>query len=78
MQPLANDENTLRIYFQNINGLETNTNLGDWASLCEALHPFQIGILGLVETNIAWNPSIIHEYKRTAGDFLLSPVIRTS
>ena len=46
---------TLRLYFQNINGVQSNTNWNKWRDIVTGMTNNQVDIMGLVETNINWN-----------------------
>ena len=48
----------LRIYFQNINGFNATNIYDDWIDTYTVLNNKNIDIYGLVETNIAWNPTL--------------------
>ena len=48
------DERTLRLYFQNINGLPTNDNWAEWNYITSYWKPNKIDIAGLAETNLKW------------------------
>ena len=57
---------TLRLYFQNINGLSSTELYEDWIDIAQTMEDKQVDIYGLAETNIAWNPVIT----RTLGSTL--------
>jgi hypothetical protein len=48
--------NTIRIYFQNINGVNKN-NWNDWQYAATQMKRLQIDIVGCAETNILWTES---------------------
>ena len=47
--------NTRRLYFQNINGLQSTTNWNKWRDIVNEMSVNQVDIMGLAETNINWN-----------------------
>ena len=47
----------MRIFFQNINGVQSATNWNKWRDIVLEMSEQQIDILGLAETNINWNPT---------------------
>ena len=49
--------NTIRFYFQNINGVQSTTNWNKWRDIVNEMSVNQVDIMGLAETNINWNPS---------------------
>ena len=54
-------ERTLRVYFQNINGVQSTINWNKWRDIISEMSKNQVDIMGLVETNINWNH---HQNKR--------------
>ena len=46
----------LRVYFQNVNGLQQIPTLDKWKEILSELFTNDIDIAGLVETNINWTP----------------------
>ena len=53
------DERTLRIYFQNVNGFQTNSLFENWIETYTVLNEKGVDLYGCAETNIAWNPMIL-------------------
>ena len=45
-------ENTSRLYFQNINRLQSNINWNKWQDIVYEMHTNQVDIFGMAETNI--------------------------
>jgi hypothetical protein len=45
--------NSIRIYFQNINGINKN-NWSDWEESARQIRKFNVDIFGCAETNLAW------------------------
>ena len=54
------DSNTLRIYFQNINGLGTNEELKEYI---EDMKNNEVDIWGWAETNVHWSPQVVDKIK---------------
>ena len=48
---------TIRIYFQNINGIIYKKSWDKWKETVDILNEHNIDVAGLVETNINWNPT---------------------
>ena len=48
--------NMLRVYFQNVNGLQPIPTWDKWKEMLSELFTNDIDIAGLVETNINWTP----------------------
>jgi hypothetical protein len=46
--------NTLRLYFQNANGISKNQWL-DWTNASSQINNLQIDITGIAETNVSWS-----------------------
>ena len=55
LSPKPND--TMRLYFQNINGVQSATNWNKWRDIVSTMSEHQVDIMGLAETNINWNPT---------------------
>ena len=55
-QLLPKSTGTMRILFQNINGVQSATNWNKWRDIVTEMTEQQVDILGLAETNINWNP----------------------
>ena len=54
------NERTLRLYFQNINGLSTAELTEDWMDIYTIMEDHNVDIYGLAETNITWTPTVTH------------------
>jgi hypothetical protein len=52
--PGLKDEDTVRIYFQNINGSKSNTGWMPWCDALKSLDDLQVDIIGCAETKIEW------------------------
>ena len=50
------DDNTIRIYFQNIKGIKLTQSWDKWRDIVTEIKSRKVDIAGLVETNINWNP----------------------
>ena len=50
----ATHPKTLRVYFQNINGLTTGNISADWAEKSHQMNDHNVGIFGFAETNTHW------------------------
>ena len=48
------DSRTLRIYFQNINGLPTNDDWAEWHHIVTYMKDLDVDICGFAEPNINW------------------------
>lgn len=48
--------NSLRIYFQNVNGLQPTPTWDKWKEVLSELFRNEVDVAGLVETNINWTP----------------------
>ena len=48
-------DRTLRVYFQNVNGLPSYDNWAEWNHIVTYLKEKQIDIAGFAETNIKWD-----------------------
>jgi hypothetical protein len=51
------DPNTMRVYFQNINGIKKN-NWIDWQRAAIQMKKLQIDVVGCAETNLSWTEPI--------------------
>ena len=49
-------DNTIRIYFQNINELKLTQSWDKWRSIVTEINKRNVDIAGFVKTNINWNP----------------------
>ena len=49
---------SMRLYFQNINGLSTQNLSENWIDILYLMETNQVDMYGLAETNITWNPTI--------------------
>ena len=67
------DSRTLRIYFQNINGLPTNDDWAEWHHIVTYMKALEVDICGFVEPNINWTNQLTSTVK-----YKLSTMIRTS
>ena len=74
----ATDNNTFRLFFQNINGFETNSGMNDWHSFCQAIPEHSIGLAGLAETNLTWTHARTKQYRQAARKHLKHATITTS
>ena len=45
------DENTIRIYFQNLNGIKWDKDGGNWPAICQAMAGIHADIFGFAEVN---------------------------
>ena len=52
------DPMSMRLYFQNINGLSTQNLSENWIDILDIMETNQVDMYGLAETNITWNPTI--------------------
>ena len=48
---------TIRIYFQNINGIIYKKSWDKWKEIVDVINEHNIDVAGLVETNINWSPT---------------------
>lgn len=51
-------ERSMRLYFQNINGLHTTELREQWLDILHVMESLDVDLYGLAETNINWNPSV--------------------
>ena len=56
-EPLPKTNDMIRLYYQNINGVQSTSNWNKWRDIIHEISANQVDILGLVETNINWNPA---------------------
>ena len=54
----AKDDRSLRLYFQNLNGLPTNDNWLEWNHIIQYVSDNNIDICGFAEPNVNWNKQL--------------------
>ena len=57
-------ERSLRVYFQNVNGIPCHDNWAEWNHIITYLKSKQVDIAGLAETNIKWTKQSTSAAKR--------------
>jgi hypothetical protein len=67
-------ENTTRMYFINVNGLQFGPQGGDFLDACGTIHTVHIDILGLAETKL----DTVQRLHAGSSSFLLSTVPTTN
>ena len=72
------DSRTLRIYFQNINGLPVNDNWAEWNHISSYLKDNKVDISGFAETNINWNKQLESVVKRHLLAHIKPATVQTS
>ena len=61
-QLLSKSTETMRIIFQNINGVQSATNWNKWRDIVSEMSEQQVDILGLAETNIIGTQHVINKH----------------
>jgi hypothetical protein len=70
--------NTIRIYYKNINGISTYNSWNTWDNACKTIHESSIDILGTSETNVNWNEKIRHHVRNICQKYNKTAHISTS
>ena len=75
MTPLTQTDrsNTLRIAFQNTNGLKTQHNWSAWTNACSYFKQHNIDIFGGAKTNLFWSLENQHTLQRKSIKHLSTP-----
>ena len=75
MTPLTQTEqkHTLRLAFQNTNGINTQHNWSAWTNACQFIKQSHISIFGAVETNLYWSTENKHKLQQYSMKHLTTP-----
>jgi len=75
LNPLTTSEQqtTLRIAFQNANGMRTHHNWSEWTNACSFIKNSNISLFGAVKTNLFWTQETKHLLQKHSMKHLTTP-----